>query len=192
MVISWKLHWAVIGAVVSAAVAALTAVYSVSLLITIPGVVAAAALFVAAANKVVHGSPMFRQVARTSREQIARWIALAAFVHAGWIVAFRIRPDLWPMWMVALCALAALVYLLARAHEYLLTQLQPVAKKTTDAGQRPAGPSTHDEQVFSAALERSGHDRLTVLGSEPIGDAAKPIGMRFRVREPSKASRGKG
>ncbi len=186
VIISWKAFWSALGAVISLAIAVPAAVFQVPPLVTIPLAIIAGVAFTLAANTVVHRAVMFAQLSEPHRVTIVRWIAAGTVAHAVWITAFTIRPELWLVWLAALVLLAALTYWIARAHEYLLTQLRPPApsKDLMPAAARQQ-PKDRIEGVFAAAMERAGFGWVNVLNYAPIGEP-RPFGVRFRVRTPSR------
>lgn len=189
MTVSWKLFWSVLCTVLTLAVAGMTSLFGVTPLVVIPVFVVAAIVFSLGAGRVVHGSVTFRDMSQQAKSQVVWLIRTGAALHVAWVVAFEIRPDLWPAWILALAVLGALEYGTARGHEYLLTQLRPVMlSKEAKAAEKERRNLGHEEKVFAAALDRSGHGRLKLLNSEPIGDEDDPHGMRFRVRVPPQAA----
>jgi hypothetical protein len=186
--ISWKLFWSAGGAVLTAAVAAMMVLTKVPVLVCVLVMAGLAVVFVAVANKVVHGAELFDRIKIESRIEIVRWLAAAAAVHAVWGVVFRLKPSLWMLWVGSLAGLALLEYWVARGHEYLLTRIKPTAdaRKAERAEMALQRDADLVVRKMRYALSLSGHDWLVIKDWEPIGVRVPPVGVRYEARVPSR------
>lgn len=190
MVISWKLFWATLGAVAVFALGGLVGVLGVPPWLSIPATVAVALCLSRLPTTIVHGAEMFRGLKFSARETVVNRIRAAVAVHAVWLVAFELRPDLWVVWAVVGMAVSALTYWVARLCEYLLKQVKPPRRIEPAAGSVEGRPLDDTEKVFKKALNRQDYGWLLVQGWKPVGgDPAKgtaPFGVQFQVQVPSK------
>ena len=123
---------------------------------------------------------------------MVRWIAAGAGVYAVWVILAVLRPDMWPVWAVALPLLGAATYGTCRAHEYLLVH-RPAPTQSTLAltatpysqAALPARPSGDEpplvQQVKRAIVAAGLGDVLSVTGWRELGPEGDRHGVELEA-----------
>lgn len=199
--VSWKTFWVTLAATVSLVVAGALVLFRASLWWCVPGLVPLIVLCAAVAARIIHGSDMFKKLPERVRVQILRSLVLAIVIHAVWIAIFVARVRQWPVWVVALLALALLEFGLAHAHEYLLTRVAPRPRKVRpdiEPVQTATTPTDGPQYSLAAELDRTSKDKTLLLFKAGVAQAGfgwlrvssqwRPVhdfGVQFFVQVPS-------
>lgn len=164
----WKVFWSALAGAVSLSVGALTALLGVHPMITIVGGVCTGWVVIQVAHRIVHATPMFRDLKPDERDLIVRMIGAATVLHWLWIAVFALRPEWWPWLIIGLVGLCCATTLTAHLHEYLLVkapkQVVPIPTSADGTKLDDVGRTVH------RGLEAAKLGHLKIHGWHPVGD----------------------
>lgn len=181
----WKTFWSVIGCSVTSGFGVLPACFDLPLPVTIASAAGAAVCAVYGASKAIHGSEMFLELKLDAKDQMVRWVAVAAGGHVAWVTGFQLHPNLWWAWIAGLAGLGVAQYWGARWHEYEQRRRAVVAPVVAQqvAAQEEHENSSKIQRQIKATLRLSDLDHLELIRWEWIDDR----GVVFWVRKPPAA-----
>lgn len=192
--IPWKTYWSAGGAIGVGGAAALMSLLDAHPVLGIIVFVAAVVLFMMVARRVVNGAVMFSRVNARSRQVIVKLLDAAAAVHGVIGVLWVFQPGRWGLWAAALVVVGVLEYWIARAHEYMLTQLKAPEEVRAEKEQEKAREAEQKQAQLEAnrqdkpvrqlrtAMTNAGYDTLDIVGWKTIHRGGRPVGITYTVR----------